>query len=90
MGFIHLGSEDMKMSKIKIPASQLCEAIENLSPAEFGELNRLLDQKRRNRLREIAEKARRKAAGTTPEEAERILRDAIAEVRAENAADCRP
>ena len=78
------------MSKLKLPAAQLCEAIENLSPAEFGELNQLLDQKRRSRLREIAEKARRKATRTTPEEAERILRDAIAEVRAENATDRRP
>lgn len=78
------------MSKLKLPAAQLCEAIENLSPVEFGELNQLLDQKRRSRLREIAEKARRKAARTTPEEAERILREAIAAVRAENATDRRP
>ena len=74
------------MSETKLPFDQLCEAIENLDLEEFGELNRFLDQKRRRRLREIAQKARQRAARTSPEEAERILREAVAEVRTENVA----
>lgn len=76
------------MSKTELLVEQLSAAIEHLSPGEFSELNRRLDQKRR-RLREIVEKARRKAARTPPEEAEQILQNAVAEVRAENAADGR-
>ena len=72
------------MSKSKIPIAQLSEAIGNLSPAEFSELSHLLDQKRRIRLREIAQKARQSASRTSPEEAARILQEAIAEVRIEN------
>ena len=78
------------MPRTKFPVGQLYEAIENLSPEEFSELNRILDQKRRNRLREIARKARHNASQTSPENSERILQEAIAEVRTENAAHGRP
>jgi hypothetical protein len=78
------------MPSTKSPVGQLCQAIENLSPAEFSELNQMLDQKRRSRLRKIAQKARQSASGTSPEESERILQEAIAAVRTENATHGRP
>ena len=78
------------MPRTRSPVGQLFEAIESLSPAEFNELNQILDQKRRSRLREIARKARQNASRTSPEESERILQEAIAAVRTENATHGRP
>lgn len=78
------------MPKITLTIDQLCEAVEGLNGEEFHALNRSLDQRRRNRLKEIVQKARQNAARVTPGEADRIVREAIAEVRAENAAHGRP
>lgn len=74
------------MPKITLTIDQLCEAVESLSAEEFSALNRTLDQRRRNRLKEIVQKARQNAVHVTPDEAERIVREAVTEVRAENAA----
>lgn len=78
------------MPKITLTLDQLCEAVENLNAEEFNALNMALDRRRRNRLKEIVQKARRNAARVTPDEADRIVREAMSEVRAENAAHGRP
>ena len=73
------------MPKITLTIDQLHEALESLSADEFNILSQVLDQRRRKRLAEIVQKARKNAAAVTPDEADRIVREAIAEVRAENA-----
>ncbi len=78
------------MPKVNLTMDQLREVIENLDAEEFSTLNRTLDQRRRNRLKEIVQKARRNAAHVTPDEEDRIVQEAITEVRAENAAHRRP
>lgn len=78
------------MPKVNLTLDQLQEAIESLSAEEFSALNRALDRRRRNRLKEIVQKARQNAARVAPDEADRIVREAIVEVRAENAAHGRP
>lgn len=78
------------MPKITLTIDQLREAIESLSAEEFSVLSQTLDQRRRNRLKEIVQKARQNAARVTSDEADRIVREAIVEVRAENVAHGRP
>jgi restriction endonuclease Mrr len=73
------------MPTVHLTIQQLQEAIENLTVEEFRQLNEVLDKRRRDRLTEIIHKARRNAAGVNAEEAERIIQEAIAEVRAEHA-----
>ena len=77
------------MPTVHLTLRQLREAIESLTPEEFRELNQLFDTRRRARLTEIVNKARRNAAKVSMEEAERIILEAIAEVRAEHAANSR-
>ena len=74
------------MPKITLTIDQLREALGSLSPEEFHALNQTLDQQRRNRLKEIVEKARQNASGLSPDGADRIVSEAVSEVRAENAA----
>lgn len=63
----------------------LFDTIEHLSPEDFHLLNQHLDQKRQNRLKAIVQKARKNAEHASETEVNRILQEAIAEVRAENA-----
>jgi len=74
------------MPKINLTVDQLCDALEDLSTEEFTSINRILDQRRRNRLKEIVQKARQNAAKMAFGEANSAIREAITEVRAENAA----
>ena len=74
------------MAEVNLTIEQLSEVIENLSTEDFRLLNQRLDRRRRNRIREIVQKARQNAAGVNPQEADRIVQEAISEVRAENAA----
>ena len=74
------------MPEVNLTIEQLGEFIESLSTEEFCLLNQRLDRRRRNRIREIVQKARQNAAGVDPREADRIVQKAISEVRAENAA----
>lgn len=78
------------MPTVHLTVQQLQQAIASLTPEEFRQLNDLLDTRRRARLTAIVSKARRNAAKMSPEEAERIIQDAAAEVRAEHASHCRP
>ena len=73
------------MPKSSLTVDQLCDEIENLSPNKFRLLNQTLDQKRRDRLKAVVDKTRRQASGTPPDKAERIIEEAILEVRTENA-----
>ena len=74
------------MPEVNLTIEQLGEAIENLSTEDFRLLNQRLDRRRRNRIREIVQKARQNAAGVNSQEADRIVQEAISEVRVENAA----
>ena len=77
------------MPTVHLTLQQIQEAIENLTPEEFRQLNQLLEKRRRARLTEIVHKARRSAARVCEQEAERIVQEAVAEVRAEHAANRR-
>ena len=77
------------MPTVHLTLQQIQEAIENLTPEEFRQLNQLLEKRRRARLTEIVHKARRSAARVSEQEAERIVQEAVAEVRAEHAANRR-
>jgi restriction endonuclease Mrr len=77
------------MPTVQLTIQQLQEAIENLTVEEFRQLNQLLDKRRRERLKEIAQKARQQSMRVNPREAERIIQEAVAEVRAEHAVDRR-
>lgn len=76
----------MAMPTVHLTLQQLQEAIESLTLEEFRQLNQFLDTRRRARLTELVRKARRNAAKVSAEDAERIMQEAIAEVRAEDAA----
>lgn len=73
------------MPTIQLTLEQLQQAIASLTPEEFQQFNRMLDTERRDRLAQLAAKARRHAANASPKQAEQIIREAIAEVRAEHA-----
>jgi restriction endonuclease Mrr len=77
------------MPTVQLTIQQLQEAIENLTVEEFRQLNQLLDKRRRERLKEIVQKARQQSMRVNPREAERIIQEAVAEVRAEHAVDRR-
>jgi restriction endonuclease Mrr len=77
------------MPTVQLTIQQLQEAIENLTVEEFRQLNELLDKRRRERLKEIVQKARQQSMRVNPREAERIIQEAVAEVRAEHAVDRR-
>jgi hypothetical protein len=78
------------MPMVHLTMQQLQQAIESLTPEEFRKLDHLLDIRRRARLTAIVSKARLNAAKMSPEEAERIIQEAAAEVRAEHASHGRP
>jgi hypothetical protein len=54
------------------------QAVASLTLEEFQQFNRLLDTERRDRLAQLAAKARRHAANARPEQAEQILQEAVA------------
>jgi hypothetical protein len=74
-----------RMPTVHLTLRQLQEAIESLTPEEFRQLDDLLDTRRRARLTAIVHKTRRNAAKVSPEEADQIIQEALAEVRAEHA-----
>ena len=78
------------MPTVHLTVQQLQQALASLTPEEFRQLDDFFDTRRRARLTAIVSKARRNAAKMSPEEAELIIQDAAAEVRAEHAAHRRP
>lgn len=71
------------MPTIQLTLEQLQQAIASLTPEEFQQVNRMLDTERRNRLMQLAAIARHHAANVDLEQAEQIVREAVAEVRAD-------
>jgi len=69
------------MPTVHLTLQQLQEAIESLTSEEFRDLNQLFDTRRRARLAEIVDKARRSAAKVSLAEVERIIQEAVADVR---------
>lgn len=77
------------MPTVNITLEQLREAIQHLDWNDFNELNRSLDDRRRQRLKAIVRKARQNATNAPVEEAERIIEQALMEARAELSNDRR-
>lgn len=73
------------MPTIQLTLEQHKQAIASLTPDELQQFNRMLDIERRDRLAQLAAKARHQAASASPEQAEQIIREAVEEVRAKYA-----